>query len=86
MRDRQGTASAVGQHRVDVDAQLMVDRRDDVGGRDGIGFRVAGDRVGLIKFGSRCDILLGPEWEITAKIGSRVVAGESVIARMREAV
>lgn len=44
-----------------------------------------GERVGLIKFGSRCDIVLGPEWDVTAKIGTRVVAGESVIARMREA-
>lgn len=44
-----------------------------------------GQRVGLIKFGSRCDILLGPEWDVTAKIGTRVVAGESVLARMREA-
>ncbi len=43
-----------------------------------------GERVGLIKFGSRTDIVLGPEWDVTAKIGSRVVAGESILARMRE--
>lgn len=41
----------------------------------------AGERVGLIKFGSRCDVLLGPEWEIVVTPGQRVAAGSSVIAR-----
>jgi phosphatidylserine decarboxylase len=46
------------------------------------GDRVAtGDRVGLIKFGSRVDVLFGPEWEITVEPGMRVAAGSSVIAR-----
>lgn len=46
------------------------------------GDRVAiGERIGLIKFGSRCDVLLGPEWEITVRPGQRVSAGSSVIAR-----
>jgi len=40
-----------------------------------------GERVGLIKFGSRVDILLGPEWKLTVKPGDRVSAGSSVIAR-----
>ena len=40
-----------------------------------------GERIGLIKFGSRCDVLLGPEWEITVRLGQRVAAGSSVIAR-----
>jgi phosphatidylserine decarboxylase len=40
-----------------------------------------GERIGLIKFGSRCDVLLGPEWEITVRPGQRVSAGSSVIAR-----
>jgi len=40
-----------------------------------------GERVGLIKFGSRMDVLLGPEWEITVQPGMRVSAGSSVIAR-----
>lgn len=44
-----------------------------------------GERIGLIKFGSRVDVLLGPEWEITVKPGMRVSAGSSVIARRREA-
>lgn len=42
------------------------------------------ERVGLIKFGSRVDIFLGPEWQVTTAEGSRVQAGASVIARMRE--
>jgi len=49
------------------------------------GDRVAtGERVGLIKFGSRMDVLLGPEWEIVVQPGERVSAGSSVIARRRE--
>ncbi len=43
----------------------------------------AGERVGLIKFGSRVDVLLGPEWEIAVRPGDRVSAGSSVIARRR---
>jgi phosphatidylserine decarboxylase len=41
----------------------------------------AGERVGLIKFGSRVDVLFGPEWEIVVRPGARVSAGSSVIAR-----
>ena len=40
------------------------------------------ERVGLIKFGSRVDVLLGPEWDVVAKVGEHVSAGSSVIARM----
>jgi phosphatidylserine decarboxylase len=46
------------------------------------GDRVAtGERIGLIKFGSRMDVLLGPEWEITVAVGQKVSAGSTVIAR-----
>lgn len=46
------------------------------------GDRVAlGERIGLIKFGSRMDVLFGPEWEITVRPGQRVAAGSSIIAR-----
>jgi phosphatidylserine decarboxylase len=41
----------------------------------------AGERIGLIKFGSRVDVELGPEWEILVRPGMRVAAGSSVIAR-----
>jgi len=43
-----------------------------------------GERIGLMKFGSRMDVLFGPEWEIAVQVGMRVVAGETVIARRRE--
>ena len=45
-----------------------------------------GERVGLIKFGSRVDILFGPEWEIAVRPGQRVAAGSSIIARRRDGV
>jgi phosphatidylserine decarboxylase len=43
-----------------------------------------GERIGLMKFGSRMDVFFGPEWEIVVKVGQRVTAGSSVIARLRE--
>ncbi len=36
-----------------------------------------GERIGLIKFGSRVDVFFGPEWEIAVKTGERVQAGNS---------
>jgi hypothetical protein len=45
-----------------------------------------GERIGLIKFGSRMAVLFGPEWEVVVKPGTRVAAGSSVLARRREAV
>jgi phosphatidylserine decarboxylase len=43
-----------------------------------------GERVGMIQFGSRLDVILGPEWEIVVKEGDRVEAGSGVVARRRE--
>jgi phosphatidylserine decarboxylase len=43
----------------------------------------AGERVGLIKFGSRVDVQFGPEWEVAVRVGERVSAGSSVIARIK---
>jgi phosphatidylserine decarboxylase len=46
------------------------------------GDRVAtGERIGMIKFGSRMDIVFGPEWELAAETGQRVSAGTTVLAR-----
>jgi phosphatidylserine decarboxylase len=42
-----------------------------------------GERVGLIKFGSRVDVFLGPEWDIQVQTGERVAGGSSILARRR---
>jgi phosphatidylserine decarboxylase len=44
-----------------------------------------GERVGLIKFGSRVDVFLGPEWDIQVQTGERVAGGSSILARRRSA-
>jgi phosphatidylserine decarboxylase len=41
----------------------------------------AGERIGLIKFGSRVDVIFGPEWFVEVSPGTRVSAGTSVLAR-----
>ena len=43
----------------------------------------AGERVGLIKFGSRVDVWLGPEWEIAIRSGQRVSAGSTILAKKK---
>ena len=40
-----------------------------------------GQRVGLMKFGSRMDVFVPPECDLLVATGERVVAGETVIAR-----
>jgi phosphatidylserine decarboxylase len=48
-----------------------------------VGDRLArGERVGLIKFGSRTDVLLPGEAEVLVKVGDRVRGGASVLARV----
>lgn len=39
-----------------------------------------GERIGYIKFGSRVDVLFGPEWNSSVKVGDRVFAGSSILA------
>ena len=41
-----------------------------------------GEKFGLIKFGSRTDLLMPSNVEIAVKIGDKVVGGETVIARL----
>jgi len=43
-----------------------------------------GQRIGLIKFGSRCDVLLPPDADLKVKTGARVKGGSSIIAVMPE--
>lgn len=40
-----------------------------------------GERIGYIKFGSRVDVLFGPEWKLAVKSGDKVLAGSSILAR-----
>ena len=42
------------------------------------------ERIGYIKFGSRVDVFLGPDWDITVKVGEHVSGGSSVLARKRQ--
>jgi len=44
-----------------------------------------GQRIGLMKFGSRMDVFLGPEWEVLVKAGQRVAGGSGILARLRGA-
>ncbi len=42
-----------------------------------------GERYGLIRFGSRVDVYLPPETEVTVRLGERTVAGESVLGYLK---
>ncbi|MDX1532023.1 MAG: phosphatidylserine decarboxylase family protein, partial [Rhodothermales bacterium] len=42
----------------------------------------AGDRYGIVRFGSRMDVIVPPEVAFTAEIGDRVVGGETVIGKL----
>lgn len=44
----------------------------------------AGERFGMIKFGSRVDILVPPGSKITVKPGDKVFAGETIVAELPE--
>ena len=43
-----------------------------------------GDRVGLMKFGSRMDVFMPPSADLLVKVGEHVVGGETVLARLAE--
>jgi phosphatidylserine decarboxylase len=44
-------------------------------------FVTVGQRIGLIKFGSRVDVNFGSEWAIEVEEGQRVSAGSTILAR-----
>jgi phosphatidylserine decarboxylase len=44
----------------------------------------AGERFGIMKFGSRMDLLLPKNVEINVKIGDKTVAGESIIGKIEK--
>lgn len=43
-----------------------------------------GERIGLMKFGSRMDVFLPPAADILVQVGLQVVGGETVLARLPE--
>jgi phosphatidylserine decarboxylase len=44
-----------------------------------------GERIGLMKFGSRMDVFLPTSAELRVRVGDRVIAGETVLAALRSA-
>jgi phosphatidylserine decarboxylase len=72
---RDGDRTVVFRQIVGVLARRIVTRT-------GPGAKLAtGERMGLMKFGSRMDVFLPPECTITVAKGQRVRGGETVIAR-----
>lgn len=52
----------------------------------GVGDEVSrGQRLGLIQFGSRCDLYLPLTWSLVVKSGEQVRGGETIVARRYEA-
>ncbi|HEX4748336.1 MAG TPA: phosphatidylserine decarboxylase [Bryobacteraceae bacterium] len=43
------------------------------------------ERIGYIKFGSRVDVIYGPEWKNAVRVKQRVAAGKTILAT-REAI
>ena len=43
---------------------------------------VRGDRIGLIRFGSRVDLFVPLDWDVVSSVGDRVRVGSSVLARL----
>ena len=41
-----------------------------------------GSRIGLIRFGSRVDLFMPRDWEVTCRIGDKVKGGLSEMARV----
>jgi phosphatidylserine decarboxylase len=72
---RDGGRTVVFRQLVGVLARRIVTR---VGKGDQL---ATGQRMGLMKFGSRMDVFVPPDCEITVRKGQRVRGGETVIAR-----
>jgi phosphatidylserine decarboxylase len=47
-------------------------------------FILKGQRMGLIRFGSRCDVYLPKSAEVLLKLGDRVLGGETILAKLEE--
>ncbi len=72
---RDGDRTVVFRQVVGVLARRIVTRT-------GVGQQLAtGERMGLMKFGSRMDVFVPPQCTLTVRTGQRVRGGETVIAR-----
>lgn len=50
-----------------------------------VGDRVErGQRIGLIKFGSRCDVIFAADAKVAVKVGDHVAGGSSILATLPE--
>ncbi len=47
-------------------------------------FILKGQRMGLIRFGSRCDIFLPKTAKVLVKVGEKVLGGETVLAELKD--
>jgi phosphatidylserine decarboxylase len=45
-----------------------------------------GERIGMIRFGSRVDVIIPEVYTYTVNVGNKVKAGESIIARKKEKI
>ncbi|MDX2154780.1 MAG: phosphatidylserine decarboxylase [Bryobacteraceae bacterium] len=80
--NEQNTVTVEGQDGVEVVfSQIagLIARRIVFWKRPG-DFVTTGERVGLIRFGSRVDLLFGPQWAVKVRAGERVSAGSSILA------
>jgi len=76
------TREVDGEERTIVFRQIVGVMARRVVTRVAAGDQVAtGERIGLMKFGSRMDVFVPPEVEVLVAKGDRVVAGETAIAR-----
>jgi phosphatidylserine decarboxylase len=46
----------------------------------------AGDELGFIKFGSRCDVFLPLDAEVKVYLDQRVIGGETILATLSERI
>ena len=76
-----GIAKGEERHSVKIIAG-MIARRIVMPLENGAEVR-SGEKIGLVKFGSRADVFVPPEYVVAVKVGDKVRGPESVIARKK---